>query len=192
MIDFLQVEFVKSSPSQKDGPEKKLPEVLFVGKSNVGKSSLINALCGRKQLAYTSSKPGFTKLLNYFVIDKKFYLVDAPGYGFTNSGSRHLSEFGKMMEDYFTNPHLQLVVFLVDSRHGFSKDDLDFYAFLKSSEIPFVLVVTKGDKLNQKDRAALKKKMAQEAPGVSYLEVSSLKKDAIEQLRSVIASSLKL
>jgi GTP-binding protein len=192
MVDFSKVEFLKSCPSLKDGPEKKLPEVLFVGKSNVGKSSLINALCGRKNLAYTSSKPGFTKLLNYFVIDKKFYLVDAPGYGYTNSGSRHLSDFGKMMEDYFQNPHLQLVVFLVDSRHGFSKDDLDFYAFLNSSQIPFVLAVTKGDKLNQKDRANLRKKMHLDAPGVSYIEVSSLKKDAIEELRGLIASNLKL
>ena len=153
MIDFRKTKFIKSAPSVSEKPEKNLTEVLFVGKSNVGKSTLINSLCGHKNLAHTSSKPGFTKLLNYYEVDESFYLVDAPGYGYTISGSRHLESFGKMMEDYFANPNLKLVVFLIDSRHEMSKDDQDFYLFLKENEIPYLLVATKVDKLNQSENA---------------------------------------
>ena len=191
MIDFRHVDFVKSAVSIADKPERDLPEVLFVGKSNVGKSSLINALTGRKQLAYTSSKPGFTKLLNYFIIDEKFYLVDAPGYGYTASGSRDLNAFGEMMESYFSNPHLRLVVFLVDSRHKLSKDDDDFYSFLKESNLPYVLVNTKVDKLNQKESAALRKRMKNEVMEENYLEVSSLKKETLEKLKGVILHAIE-
>ena len=191
MIDFRRVDFVKSAPKLADKPERDLPEVLFVGKSNVGKSSLINALTGRKNLAYTSSKPGFTKLLNYFIIDDKFYLVDAPGYGYTASGSRDVDSFGEMMEKYFSNPHLKLVVFLVDSRHSLSKDDEDFYSFLKESHLPYVLVNTKVDKLNQKESAALRKRMKNEVMEDNYLEVSSLKKETLEKLRAEITRAVE-
>jgi len=191
MIDFRRVDFVKSAPKLADHPERNLPEILFVGKSNVGKSSLINALTGRKNLAYTSSKPGFTKLLNYFIIDDKFYLVDAPGYGYTASGSRDLDSFGEMMEEYFSNPSLKLVVFLVDSRHKLSKDDEDFYSFLKESHLPYVLVNTKVDKLNQKDSAALRKRMKNEVMEENYLEVSSLKKESLEKLKAEITRALE-
>lgn len=191
MIDFRRVDFIKSAPKLADRPEKALPEVLFVGKSNVGKSSLINALTGRKNLAYTSSKPGFTKLLNYFVIDEKFYLVDAPGYGYSASGSRDLDSFGEMMEEYFENPHLKLIVFLVDSRHSLSKDDEDFYSFLKESHLPYVLVNTKTDKLNQKETAALRKRMKNDVGEENYLEVSSLKKETLDKLRSCIAHAVE-
>lgn len=191
MIDFRRVDFVKSAPSLADRPERKLPEVLFVGKSNVGKSTLINALTGRKNLAYTSSKPGFTKLLNYFIIDERFYLVDAPGYGYSASGSRDLDSFGKMMEDYFNNPNLKLVVFLVDSRHQLSKDDEDFYSFLKESNLPYVLVNTKTDKLNQKETASLRKRMKEDVKEENYLEVSSLKKETIDKLRQKIIHAVE-
>ncbi len=191
MIDFRRVEFVKSAPKLADKPEKNLPEILFVGKSNVGKSSLINALVERKNLAYTSSKPGFTKLLNYYIIDDKFYLVDAPGYGYTASGSRDLSSFGEMMEDYFNNPSLKLIVFLVDSRHKLSKDDEDFYSFLKENNHPYVLVNTKIDKLNQKETSLLRKRMKNEVKEENYLEVSSMKKESVEKLRAYISQMIQ-
>lgn len=191
MIDFRRVDFIKSAPSLADRPERKLPEVLFVGKSNVGKSTLINALTGRKNLAYASSKPGFTKLLNYFIIDEKFYLVDAPGYGYSASGSRDLDSFGKMMEDYFNNPNLKLVVFLVDSRHKLSKDDEDFYSFLKESNLPYVLVNTKTDKLNQKETASLRKRMKEDVKEENYLEVSSMKKETLDKLRQKIIHAVE-
>ena len=98
MINFNKAKFIKSAPTYEQKPEKNLKEIVFVGKSNVGKSSLINALIKNKNLAKTSSKPGYTKLLNYFEIDEKFYLVDAPGYGYTASGGKLLDSFSKMME----------------------------------------------------------------------------------------------
>ena len=153
MLDFSKATFVKSATMLSQRPEKLLPEICFVGKSNVGKSSLINALTAHKKLAYTSSKPGYTKLLNYYLIDDRFYLVDAPGYGYTISGSKHLDNFASMMEDYFFNDNLKAVIFLVDSRHKLSKDDLSFFDFIKENDIPFVLVTTKIDKLNQESNA---------------------------------------
>ncbi|MCQ3034931.1 MAG: ribosome biogenesis GTP-binding protein YihA/YsxC [Bacilli bacterium] len=187
MINFTKVEFIKSSPDITFRPEVLLSEVLFVGKSNVGKSSLINALTGRKSLAYVSSKPGHTLLLNYYKIDDKFYLVDAPGYGYTASGSRHASNFGKMMETYFDNEQLKLVLFLIDSRHEPSKDDVEFYNFVKENNIPFVIVLTKGDKLNQSERYKAVKSVNTNFVGEEYVLTSVTNNKSIETLRGVIA-----
>lgn len=190
MINFSRATFVKSAPSLEEKPDKGLKEVLFVGKSNVGKSSLINALTSHKNLAFTSSKPGFTKLLNYYEIDEKFYLVDAPGYGYTASGSRELESFGKMMENYFSNHFLKLVVFLVDSRHEMGANDVDFYSFLLEEKIPHLVVATKGDKLNQKDRATLKKNMMNINPNMDYIEVSINDPKKIDLLRLRISQMI--
>ena len=125
MINFNNVSFVKSTPSVKERPQDQIPEVLIVGKSNVGKSSLINTLCQRKSLAYTSSKPGHTRLLNYYNIDNKFFLVDAPGYGYAKGGVDLDRLFGTMMDEYFTdNPYLKLVLLLIDSRREFGENDI--------------------------------------------------------------------
>lgn len=157
-INFNNARFIKSAPSVALRPTPNLSEVVFVGKSNVGKSSLINALTGRKSLAYTSSKPGFTTMLNYYLIDEAFYLVDVPGYGYSSKGSRDLGAFGKMMEEYFkNNEKLKNVCFLVDSRHFPSSDDIDFYMFAKQFNIPITVVLTKTDKLNQSQKATARK-----------------------------------
>ena len=103
MINYKNSTFVKSTPSVKERPSDLYSEVLIVGKSNVGKSSLINRLCTKKSLAYTSSKPGHTRLLNYYNIDNAFYLVDAPGYGFAKGGIDLDRLFGTMMDEYFTD-----------------------------------------------------------------------------------------
>ena len=187
MIDFRKIAFKKSATTYLDKPEKDLPEVLFVGKSNVGKSTLINALANNKNLAFTSSKPGFTKLLNYFEVDNKFYLVDAPGYGYTASGSRHLDNFGKMMEDYFKNPALKLVVFIIDSRHKLGENDVDFYHFIKDNNIPFVLVASKVDKLNQSEKAAMKRNVAEVCLDEEFIPVSSTKGVGIDLLKAKIS-----
>ena len=189
MINYRNSKFIKSAPSVKDKPEKNLSEVLFVGKSNVGKSTLINALCMNKSLAHTSSKPGFTKLLNYYEVDGSFYLVDAPGYGYTISGSRHLESFGKMMEDYFANPNLKLVIFLIDSRHEMSKDDYDFFKFLSEENIPYLLVTTKVDKLNQSENAKLDKYLKSLNVPL-YFKMSSNNAELIERLRNKIVSCI--
>lgn len=186
MIDFSKATFVKSAPTLKERPEEFLPEICFVGKSNVGKSSLINALTKRRQLAFTSSKPGFTKLLNYYSIDNKFYLVDAPGYGYTISGSKHLDNFAKMMETYFDNEKLKGVVFLLDSRHKMSEDDKMFYEFVTSKNISIILVLTKVDKLNQSEKAQMRKNIKEAFGEVKYFESSNLDNKLIEKIKEEI------
>ena len=191
MIDFRKTAFVKSAPTYLDKPTKDLPEVLFVGKSNVGKSSLINALANNKNLAFASSKPGFTKLLNYFEVDNTFYLVDAPGYGYTISGNRHLDSFAQMMESYFKNPKLVGVVFIVDSRHKLGENDVDFYHFIKDNNIPFILVASKVDKLNQSEKAAMKKNIANACEDADFVAVSTLKGVGIDTLKMRITALIK-
>lgn len=191
MIDFSKATFIKSAPTLLDKPLDNYPEVLFVGRSNVGKSSLINALTKRKKLAFTSSKPGYTKLLNYFLIDDKFYLVDAPGYGYTSSGSKHLDAFSKMMETYFQNPHLSLVVLLLDSRRTPNEDDLSFVEFLKVSNIKFLIVMSKIDKLNQSETSRMKKNILDAFGEVNYLTVTINKPQTLEKVKEEIAVAIK-
>ena len=141
---FNQADFVKSVDKIENKPEKHLNEVLFVGKSNVGKSSLINALTNHSKLAFTSSKPGHTRLLNYYIINKKFYFVDCPGYGFSSQKDLDYEFYGELIENYFKdNKDLKLVIFLLDSRHEPTKDDITFFNFLKETNYNFVLVMTK-------------------------------------------------
>ena len=187
MINFSKAKFIKSAQTYSQKPEKNLKEIVFVGKSNVGKSSLINALVKNKGLAKTSSKPGYTKLLNYFEIDDKFYLVDAPGYGYTASGGKLLDSFSKMMETYFENPSLAGVVFIVDSRHKLSKDDVDFYNFIVEKDVPFLLVASKCDKLNQSEKAAMKKHITVDLGIKDFIPVSVVKNIGLEQVKSEIS-----
>ena len=187
MINFAKAKFVKSAPTIAQKPEKNLKEIVVVGKSNVGKSSLINALVKNRGLAKTSSKPGYTKLLNYFEIDEKFYLVDAPGYGYTASGGKLLDSFSKMMETYFENPSLAGVIFIVDSRHKLSKDDVDFYNYIVEKGIPFLLVASKCDKLNQSEKAAMKKHITVDLGIENFVPVSVVKNIGLEEIRSEIS-----
>lgn len=191
MINFAKAKFVKSAPTADLKPEKNLPEIVFVGKSNVGKSSLINALVKNSKLAYTSSKPGYTKLLNYFEIDEKFYLVDAPGYGYTASGGKLLDSFSRMMETYFDNPSLAGVVFIVDSRHNLSNDDVAFYEFIKDKGIPFILVASKCDKLNQSEKAKIKKHITQEIGIPEFVLTSTSKNVGLDEVRMKISQLIK-
>jgi GTP-binding protein len=153
MID-LRAEFLKSSKSPEDCPPANLPEYAFVGRSNVGKSSLINLLTGRKSLAKTSGKPGKTRLINHFLItehgsDKgKWYLVDLPGYGYARVSKKERGEFQKLIYPYIRQrPNLMCLFVLIDIRHEPQKIDLDFMAFLGENGIPFAMVFTKCDKL---------------------------------------------
>ena len=153
MINFNNVTFVKSCPTRKEKPQVQKSEVLIVGKSNVGKSSLINALCNKKKMAFTSSKPGHTRLLNYYDIDSKFYLVDAPGYGYAKGGLDLDRLFASMMESYFDNNNeLKLVLILLDARRELSADDHEIIGFVKESNVSYLIVVTKFDKVNQKEK----------------------------------------
>ena len=169
---FNQADFVKSVDKIENKPEKHLNEVLFVGKSNVGKSSLINALTNHSKLAFTSSKPGHTRLLNYYIINKKFYFVDCPGYGFSSQKDLDYEFYGELIENYFKdNKDLKLVIFLLDSRHEPTKDDITFFNFLKESNYNFVLVMTKCDKLNQSMRSKIEKNLIAAFGDIDDIEV---------------------
>ena len=133
-----------------------LPEIAFSGRSNVGKSSLINSLLGRKSLARVSSAPGKTITVNFYDVDKKLFLVDLPGYGFAKRRPEDKAQWSEITDGYFTkNPNvdlLKLVIQLVDSRIGPTADDVMMLQFLRQTEIPFVIVATKSDKLNATER----------------------------------------
>ncbi|MFC2107718.1 ribosome biogenesis GTP-binding protein YihA/YsxC [Bacteroidota bacterium] len=143
-------DFLKSSPGIKDCPEKRLPEYSFIGRSNVGKSSLINLLVGNKRLAKISSTPGKTRLVNYFIINEDWYLVDLPGYGYAKSSKKSREKWGKMIHEYLLKRNTLVYTFiLVDSRHKPQEIDMDFINWVGGSELPFVLVFTKCDKLSK-------------------------------------------
>ena len=189
MINFSNSTFVKSASLKSERPNDViLPEVLIVGRSNVGKSSLINALCNKKNMAFTSSKPGHTKLLKYFNIDNKFYLVDAPGYGYAKTGVDLDEIFGNMMNDYLEeNDRLKLILFLLDSRRELSEEDKELIDYLLAKNYPFLLVTTKMDKLNQKEKSALNKRLKETGLNIEQiLQTSSLDKVNIDKLGKTI------
>ena len=192
MINFLNATFIKSCPNRNEKPQAQKPEVLIVGRSNVGKSSLINALTQKKKLAFTSSKPGHTRLLNYYDIDDKLYLVDAPGYGYAKGGIDLDRLFAEMMSSYFNdNTDLKLVLILLDARRELSEDDLETVEYVKENNIPFALVITKYDKVNQKEKSALNrylKEMGLNNEQVFYTSI--LKNDSLSLLKKGIENSL--
>jgi GTP-binding protein len=158
--------FAVRSQDYKKCPAPTLPEFAFIGRSNVGKSSLINSLCKQKKLAKTSSQPGKTQLINHFNINDIWYLVDLPGYGYARVSKKSRSIFGKMITDYiFNRTNLMLVFVLIDSRIPPQKIDIEFINELGVNQIPFALIFTKADKLTHnevaKNTAAFKKALKQ-------------------------------
>ena len=148
MITFQKAELVISAPDKKSWPETDLPEIVLAGRSNVGKSSFINTMCGRKKLAYVGNTPGKTRLLNFFNLDDKYMFVDVPGYGYANISKAQLLKFGEMMEDYFAERKQKKgLVILVDARHKPTEDDITMLEFARYYEIPVAVVATKTDKL---------------------------------------------
>lgn len=140
-------EFVVSNTDVRKLPVPRLPEFAFIGRSNVGKSSLINALTGRKGLAKTSQKPGKTQLINHFVINGDWYLVDLPGYGYAQTSKKNRAEWEKFIRKYLVGrQNLQCVFVLIDSRHEPQKIDLEFCCWLGEQGLPFMLIFTKADK----------------------------------------------
>lgn len=142
-------DFVVSNSDVSKCPDSKLPEYAFIGRSNVGKSSLINMLVNKKGLAMTSSKPGKTLLINHFIINSEWHLVDLPGYGFAQAGKANRERLRKMIESYILmRNQLTNLFLLIDSRHAPQKIDLEFIEWLGLNGIPFSIVFTKADKLS--------------------------------------------
>lgn len=139
--------FSGSSTRVSQKPRRKLPEFAFIGRSNVGKSSLINMLCGNSSLAKTSSTPGKTKVVNHFLVNDCWYLVDLPGYGYAKLDRKGREEIADVIKDYILNSEeLQLLFVLIDSRHDIGRIDIDFIAELGEHGIPFAIIFTKCDK----------------------------------------------
>ena len=147
-MDIKSAEFIISNTDYLKCPDSKLPEYAFIGRSNVGKSSLINMLCNRKDLAMTSSKPGKTLLINHFLINNNWHLVDLPGYGYATAGKKMRDQLQNIIESYILNrEQLTCLFLLIDSRLEPQKIDLEFIEWLGENGIPFAIVFTKLDKL---------------------------------------------
>lgn len=145
------VEFLISAAAPRNFPENRLPEIAFAGKSNVGKSSVINRILNRKNFARVGDKPGKTIHVNYFTIDKKCYFVDLPGYGFAKVSQSEKDRWARLMEDYFAAGRIDLGVLIVDARHAPTNNDITMARWFLDSECPFVVVANKLDKLKKSE-----------------------------------------
>ena len=147
--------FSGSSTRISEKPKQKFPEFAFIGRSNVGKSSLINMLCKNRKLAMTSSKPGKTKLVNHFLINRQWYLVDLPGYGYAKMSATGKQKLEQVIRNYINLSQEMVMLFvLIDARHDIGQIDLDFLIELGQGQIPFAIIFTKGDKLGPNALAA--------------------------------------
>ena len=186
-------EFVLSVAHLKQLPADNLTEVAFAGRSNVGKSSLINALFGQKKLAKTSSTPGRTQQLNYFKLDDKLYLVDLPGYGFAQAPKDVVKNWQNLINTYLVGrANLRRVFLLIDSRHGIKKIDEDIMDMLDTAAVTYQIVLTKIDKVSSKELERIEKETSEKiakhtAAHISVLKTSSEKNLFLDELKAEIA-----
>ncbi|MXP05946.1 MULTISPECIES: ribosome biogenesis GTP-binding protein YihA/YsxC [unclassified Apibacter] len=196
-MNIYSAEFIKSSKLIEDCPEGNKPEYAFIGRSNVGKSSLINMLTNKKGLAKTSSTPGKTQLINHFLINDNWYLTDLPGYGYAKASKTNRAAFSKMIEKYvLSRKNLVNLFVLIDARHLPLKIDIDFINWLGESGIPFSLIFTKLDKVTQKEFSFNFKKYSQELRKTwddlpEIFKSSSEKKIGKEEILSFIEDTNK-
>jgi len=177
-MEIKSAEFVSSYVSYKDCPQNNIPEYAFVGRSNVGKSSLINMLLDRKKLAKTSQSPGKTQLINQFIVNNNWVLTDLPGYGYAKVGKSLRKDFNKLINDYaLYRENLMCMFVLLDSRHAPQKNDLGFMKWLGENQVPFVMVFTKADKLSSSamnnNMTNYKKEMLKEWESVPDIFITS-------------------
>lgn len=194
-----KAEFVISNTDYRLCPKENLPEYAFIGRSNVGKSSLINALVNNKKLAKISSTPGKTQLINHFIINDQWFLVDLPGYGYAKTSKTQRALFHEMISNYLLNRSSLVALFvLIDSRHKLQNIDNEFMIFLAESQIPFVIVFTKTDKLGKnilkKNTDNFRKEMLkswEEIPKI-FLTSSETKEGVIEITKYIAKLNLNL
>ncbi|KIO62157.1 hypothetical protein B4065_3377 [Caldibacillus thermoamylovorans] len=182
-------EIVISAVSKAQYPENSLPEIALAGRSNVGKSSFINKMLNRKNLARTSSKPGKTQTLNFYLINEAFYFVDVPGYGYAKVSKTERAKWGNMIESYLTGRHeLKSVILIVDLRHPPTNDDVLMYQFLKHYLIPVIVIATKADKIPrgkwEKHAKVVKEKLAieKEDPVIIFSSETGVGKEEVWQV----------
>ena len=191
-MNYNKVEFEAAFGTLKQIPASDLPEIVFAGRSNVGKSSMLNKIFNRKNLARVSSMPGKTITINFFKVDN-IRIVDLPGYGYAKVAKGEKRRWAEMMEGYFQSPrNIQLVVQLVDMRHKPSEDDYIMMRFLRDAELPFIVAATKSDKLNKtqyKERCeGLRSELAEFGEDLVIIPFSSEKGDGVDTLKSYLES----
>ncbi|TLX76976.1 YihA family ribosome biogenesis GTP-binding protein [Labilibacter sediminis] len=191
-MEIKKAEFLTSSSKPSQCPKPDRPEYAFIGRSNVGKSSLINMICDRNSLAKTSSTPGKTQLINHFTIDNSWYLVDLPGYGYAKVSKTQRKEFKLLIDNYLRHrANLMCLFILVDLRHKPQKVDLEFMAQMGAWGIPFVIVFTKADKLKptevEQNTEAYKKALLEEWEELpTYFVSSAVKNNGKEEILQFI------
>lgn len=189
-MEIKNAEFVTSAVDLNGLPTDEKVEFMFCGRSNVGKSSFINMLTNRKALARTSSNPGKTQTLNFFLINNDFYFVDVPGYGYARVSKSIKETFGRMIEDYVKNrENLKMVFLLVDFRHKPSEDDVLMYNFLKYYHLPVTIIATKSDKIKNSERSKCKAQIKETLNLVDtdrFIITSSEKKEGIGLVYNVL------
>ena len=190
-MQILKAEFVSSSPGLKSCPDNDLPEFAFIGRSNVGKSSLVNMLTGRKHLAKVSQSPGKTRLINHFNINDQWMLVDLPGYGYARISKTEKEKIDRMIEEYLTKREsLRFVFLLVDSRHELMTIDKGFMSWLAGYHILFSIILTKCDKLSRnqlsKNISSFKKILDTRYPASSVIPTSSTLKQGKDEILDFI------
>ena len=177
-------------------PKNNLPEIVLVGKSNVGKSSFINTMINRKKLARTSSEPGKTRQINFYNIDETFYFVDLPGYGYSKMSKKEQEQVGKFIEEYlFNRKEISLIIFLIDIRHSPSANDRLMYNYIISSGLPFIILANKADKIaiTKVDNAVLDlQKQINPIGDITTLPFSSERKIYKDSVWSIIDDYLNL
>ncbi len=188
-------EYAVSAVKEEQYPKDNLPEIALAGRSNVGKSSLINTLLKRKNLARTSSQAGKTQTLNFYLVNDDFYLVDVPGYGYAKVSQKRRQEFGEMIQDYLeTRPNLKGLIILIDSRHEPTKDDISMYEYAQYLNIPILVVCTKMDKIKKsqanKVMVGLRKKLDLNYDHVTVLTFSSVTKFHVTELGNWIEDKI--
>jgi GTP-binding protein len=189
---FKTQQFIKSVYNLKDVPKIRLPEVILCGRSNVGKSSFINSLFNRKNLAKISSTPGKTRSINYYRIDEKFYLVDLPGYGYAKTSLKEREYWGKIISEYILRSgHIALAIHLIDSRHSPAELDVQLNSWLRDNLISFIVLLNKVDKLNQSGLANAKKRIRnyfpELIPGENLILYSAVKKTGRKEILNYLS-----
>lgn len=192
-MNYNKAEFEKSFGISSQLPPSDVPEIAFAGRSNVGKSSLLNKLFNRKQLARVSSVPGKTVTINFYGVDDVKF-VDLPGYGYAKISKQEIGRFAELMEGYFkSNRNLVLVVQLIDMRHPLTKDDEGMISFMKQMNIPFIIVMTKADKLKKKayeERLKLSKQELSFAGDVPVVPFSAVTGQGINGIKNYIEKAV--